>query len=25
VLESLKVKCDVCGAIMEMEGRWFPT
>jgi hypothetical protein len=24
-LESLKVKCDVCGAIMEMEGRWFPS
>ncbi len=25
VLESVKVKCDVCGAIMEMEDRWFPS
>ena len=25
VLESIKVKCDACGAIMEMEGRWFPS
>jgi hypothetical protein len=25
VLESVKVKCDVCGAIMEIEGRWFPS
>ena len=25
VLESVKVKCDVCGAIMEVEGLFFPT